>query len=154
MFLASSRSLAGEAELALLHKSFKIMDRHLCVPACRMFQHPDSKVLEPLMPQHPILPVWAVGREERHPSPSTLRWVKNQSPLLFQNIEEELFNHLQDKTDAGICQGVCVCVLIVQWLENGASILPSSALELCGGWMQSFLFPDLFNIHYFSVVRI
>lgn len=29
----------------------------LCVPACRMFQHPDSKVLEPLMPQHLILPV-------------------------------------------------------------------------------------------------
>lgn len=64
MFLASSESLAGEAELVLIQNSLSSRIDILCVPACLMFQHPASKVLEPLVPQHQIFPVCTLAEKE------------------------------------------------------------------------------------------
>lgn len=155
MFLASSRSLAGE-ELAFIQKFSKITERHFvhpCLPYVPTSCLQGSGTFD--------APASNPGRERSHPPSLTLGNSEWKTKVLYISKHwrrKWLFNHLHYKTDAGIYQSVCarmcVCVWTVQELENGASILPSLALKLYGGQIQSLLFPDLFNINYFSVVCI
>lgn len=157
MFLARSRSLSGEAGLARPQKFCKITERCVvcpCLPSVPASGLQGSRTFDA---PAPTLPSLNVGRKGSRPSSSTLKLVRDQSPLVFQNIEEEsgcLTTYIITLILAFICACARVCVIRVQWLEDGISVMPSSALQPCGGWMQSLLFPDLFNIHYFSVVRI
>ena len=65
MFLTSSRSLDGEAELEFMHIFSKIMGRHsVLVPVCLTFQPPASKVLEFLVPLHSTFPVYMLAEKE------------------------------------------------------------------------------------------
>lgn len=131
---ASSKGLAGEAELALIQKFFKITERHFvcpCLPSVPASCLQGSRTSDA---PAPALPSVHVGRKGSHPSSSTLKLVKDLSPLIFQNIEEEsgcLTTYIITLILAFTSVCVCVCVIIVQQLDRGASAIISS--QPCGG---------------------
>lgn len=133
MFLTSSRSLAGEAELAGIQKFFKITERHVacaCLPYVPASCFQGSGTFDA---PAPTLSSLNIGRKGSHPSSSTLKLGRDQSPLIFQNTEEEsgcLATYVITLILAFIC--MCVRVIRVQRLDR-ASVVLSSALEPRGG---------------------
>ena len=124
MFLASSRSLAGEAGLAGIQKFFKITERHV---ACACLPYVPASCLQgsgTFDAPAPTLSSLNIGRKGSRPSSSTLKLGRDQSPLIFQNTEEEsgcLATYVITLMLAFLC--VCVRVIRVQPLD-GASVVP------------------------------
>ena len=113
MFLASSESLAGEAELVLIQQFFKLMDRHFVHPCLPYVPASCLQGSGTLGAPASHLPSLHVGREGSRPASSSLKLVEDQSPCIFQNIEEEsdcLTTYVIKLILAFISLCVCVCV--------------------------------------------
>ena len=146
MFLASSRSLAGEAELALLQKSFKIMDRHFvcpCLPYVPASWLQGSGTFDGPASNPPSLSCW----QRRKTSFSFYSEISKKTKVLFyfKTLKKNCSTTYGIKLMLAfvrVCVCVCVCVcfnssVVRKWSFKSLTISFSYVVGEC----NHFCFP-------------